>query len=118
MGPAQTRHNHKSGRMLLLSLPLLQPALPPLLPHQPMVLSLPTPMSLPSTPTSTPSRMTTPTTTSAQRRRETDMLPRDLTMSAFLMVVSRRSPTLSTVMVDMLPHLVGPAAVALGVPVA
>merc|ERR1712121_221354 len=103
MGPAQTRHNHKSGRMLLLSLPLLQPALPPLLPPQPTVLSPPTPTSQPSTPTSTPSRMTTPTTTLAQRRRETDMLLRDLTMSPFPMVVSKRLPTLSTVMVDMSP---------------
>merc|ERR1712154_744959 len=82
----------------LVAASLAAPAAPPAYGAEPAY-----PDSQPSTPTSTPSRMTTPTTTSAQRRRETDMLPRDLTMSAFLMVVSRRLPTLLTVMVDMSP---------------
>merc|ERR1719483_1253278 len=67
-----------------------------------MLLSPPILMSLLSTHTTWLFRMITLITTSALKRRGMGMPPRDLTMFHFLMVASRRLPTLSMAMVAML----------------
>merc|ERR1711874_886354 len=93
MGSPEHTTQHTTCRFCLFSLPLWPPPLPA---PRPTLLSPPTPTSPPSTPTSLLSRTPTPTTTLAQRRRETAMLPRGLTTSACPMAACRRLHTLST----------------------